>query len=50
MMHHLAPNGMEKITVVHMMLCLQFYSVYGCQAQEVEKNIQGVQSVSFYIA
>ena len=27
MMHHPALNGMEKITVVHMMLCLQFYSV-----------------------
>ena len=32
MMHHLALNGMENITVVHMMLCLQFYSVYGYQS------------------
>ena len=39
MMHHLAPNGMEKITVVHMMLCLQFYSVYGCQSPRSGKYI-----------
>jgi hypothetical protein len=38
MMHHLALNGMEKITVVHMMLCLQFYSVYGRQSQRSGKK------------
>src|ERR1700688_889519 len=31
MMHHLAVNGMEIITVVHMMPYLQFCSIYGCQ-------------------
>ena len=39
MMHHPALNGMEKITVVHMMLCLQFYSVYGYQSPRSGKKI-----------
>ena len=39
MMHHLALNGMENITVVHMMLCLQFYSVYGYQSPRSGKKI-----------
>jgi len=50
LIHHLVPNGMEKITVVHMMPCLQFYSVYGCQSPRSGKHIQEFQSISFYIA
>src|ERR1700728_5186861 len=31
MMHHLAANGMDIITAVHMMPYLQFCLIYGCQ-------------------
>src|ERR1700683_928587 len=39
MMHHLAANGMEIITALHMMLYLQFCSIYGCQTLKSGEKI-----------
>ena len=47
MMHHLVLNGMEKITVVHMILCLQFYPVYGYQSPRSGKKYSRIPTNIF---